>query len=613
MIGLSAPLFLVALPPLAGLLVFAYLRHGRGKKLTVASIMFLRKLPRISSARRKVHIPWKLILELACLSLLLLGLAGLYREQIGRRIVLVIDNSLSTGALLRSSGTSVLTAALKQAHTELDQLDSQALLTVVTTSPLSRELNPTPVDVTQAHALVSTVEAGYGSDGLEGILARYLGDPQIDQLMVFSDRRVQGEQSTKRLKLFNPLSSDDSRQNIAITNLNLFDSAPTRIGVEVSLNSYANQSFNADLLFQSVLLSGELQDLGRQNISLNAHATQVVRFPNIGDSKAIKVSLVSAKDATTQALNALPDDDSGYLTRELSGAKILLIGPLSPQVLGLEGLRGLKFNWLDSKTLTTTALQAGMKTARGAIFHRVTPPTLPPMPSLFIAPPADSSLFPPTKESPGGPVARWNGTHALLKYINLATLSLKRSATFSLPPWGEQLLSLPQGVVLFAGETQGNRYAVSGFELLPFEGKSSPVLSIMTLNMFNWLFNASANTTSLEPGSIVPQMDSTASVNLLPMNRELKIEQNVPQPGVLVLTNKNADSKLYAYNFFSAAESDLENTAPIGLNLSAESVKSSRQAQPLKILLALAIIALLAAELAFRLYALRSQAKKVAA
>ena len=611
MIALTSPLVLAALPPLAGLFIYAYLRHGRGKKVTVASVMFLRKLPRISSARRKLHIPWKLILELTCLALLLLGLAGLYREQLGTRVVLVIDNSLSSGATLRANGETALAASQRRAQQELGELDTRALVTVVATSPVNRELNPTPITSTQARELVTKMEPGFGSDGLEGILARYLGDPQVDRLLVFSDRRIQGEQSTKRLQLFNPLSSDDSRQNIAISDLNLFESEAGRFGVEVTLNSYAKQSYSGELLLQSVLLSGELRDLGKQRVSLGAHSNQSVRFSSIEDAKAIKVSLVSSKDVSLQAQNVLPDDDYGYLTREVSGANILLVGPLSAQALGLEGLRGLKFNWLDSKSLSAAALEAGLKNARGVIFHRVTPATLPDKSSLFVVPPSDSTLFPPNKDSQGGPVARWNATHPLLKYINLATLSLKRSATFSLPPWGEQLLSLPQGVVLFGGETRGNRYVVSGFELFPFEGKTSPVLSIMTLNMFNWLFNASGNTTSMQPGALVPQMDGALSANLLPSNHEIKIGQVVPQPGVLVLTNNKADSKLYAYNFFSAVESDLENTAPISLVLSAESVKSSRQAEPLKMLLALMLVALLGAELAFRLNSLRLHSRKV--
>jgi len=611
MIGLSTPLFLVALPPLAGLLVYAYLRHGRGKKVTVASIMFLRKLPRISSARRKLNVPWKLVLELFCLSLLLLGLAGLYREQLGTRIVVVIDNSLSSGALLRANAESVLSAEKRLAQLQLNELDSRALVKVVVTSPVSRELNPKPVGASQAIELVSAIEAGFGSDGLEGILARYLGDPQIDQILVFSDRRAQGEQATKRFQIFNPLSSEDSRQNIAITNLNSFESEATKYGVEVSISSYATSSFSADLLFESVLLSGELRELGRQHFTLSSRSSQTIRFLNLGDAKAIKVSIVSAKDAITQSLNALPDDDIGYLTREKSGANVLLVGPLSPQALGLDGLRGLRFNWLDSKSLTSAALQAGVRTARGAIFHRVTPATLPPIAALFVVPPSDSTLFPPRHEAPGGPVARWNATHALLKYINLATLSLKKSHTFALPPWGEQLLSLPQGVVLFAGETQGARYAVSGFELFPFEGKDSPVLSILSLNIFNWLFNANGNVASLEPGSMVPQMENLASATLLPANHQLKAGEPVAQPGVLVLTSSSAESKLYAYNFFSTTESDLENNPRINIILSAESVKNGKQEQPLKVILALILIALLSTELAFRLYALRNQKARV--
>ena len=611
MIALTTPLVLASLPPLAGIFIYAYLRHGRGKKVTVASVMFLRKLPRISSARRKLHIPWKLILELACLVLLLLGLAGLYREQLGTRVVVIVDNSLSSGALLRANGEAVLAAELRLAKSEISNLDSSALITLISTSPLSRELSSAPVSISQAGQLIEKIEAGFGSDGLDGLLARYLGDPQIDQVLVFSDRRVQGEQISKRLRLFNPLSTEDSRQNIALSKLNLFEGEGGKYGVEALVSSYASQSYNGELLLQNVLLSGETRDLGRQTFTLAPHSSQTVRFATIAEAKAIKLSIVGAKDISSQVLNALPDDDFGFLTREISGTDILLVGPVSAQALGLQGLRGLKFNWLDSKSLTAQALEAGQKNARGIIFHRVAPATLPQKSSLFIVPPGDSVLFPHAKESEGGPVSRWNATHPLLKYINLATLSLKRSTTFSMPPWGEQLLSLPQGIVLFGGETHGNKYVVSGFELFPFEGKSSPVLSILTLNLFNWLFDASGSSTSFEPGALVPQSENVVSINLIPQNLDLKIGQVVPRPGVLVVTNNKGDTELSAFNFFSPTESDLESAAPISLALSADSVKSSRQAEPLKIFLALLLIGLLGAELAFRINGLRVQSKKV--
>lgn len=610
MIALTTPLVLSALPPLAGLFIYAYLRHGRGKKITVASVMFLKKLPRISSARAKLHIPWKLILELICLALLLLGIAGLYREQIGSRVIVVIDNSLSSGAILRSTGRSALEQEKQLALEQLSNLDAQALVTLAITSPVSIELNSIPQSAQSLLESVRNIKAGYGSDGLEGTLARYLSNPEVDQILVFSDRRIQQEQSIKRLQLFNPRKLDDPRDNIAISNFQLFESQPGKFGAEVTVSSYARQSFSADISLQSVLLNSDLKEITRQRLNLAAHSTQTVRFNDISDAKAIRVAIQESNDISTKSLNALPDDDAAFLTRDLNAANLLLVGPVSAQSLGLEGLRGLKFQWLDSKTLSTAALNAALKNARGVVFHRVTPVTLPNTSALFVSPPNDSALFPPLKDSSGGPVAHWNATHALLKYINLATLNLKHSATFALPPWGEQLLSLPQGIVLFAGETQGNKFVVSGFELFPFEGKNSPVLSILTLNIFNWLFASSDASAAFEPGARVPQIDGFKTANLIPLNLDLKLEQIVPAPGILVVTDKDAESKLFVYNFYSSTESDLENTAPITLSLNAENVKSSQQPQSLKNILAVALLALLSFELVMRLRSFTPKARR---
>ena len=57
----------------------------------------------------------------------------------------------------------------------------------------------------------------------------------------------------------------------------------------------------------------------------------------------------------------------------------------------------------------------------------------------------------------------------------------------------KSIINSEQGSILFAGESRGFRFAVLGFEIFPFEGSKTPALSVLTLNLLNWL----ANTRSL--------------------------------------------------------------------------------------------------------------------
>src|SRR6187402_3353415 len=96
-----APFWLIAIPIAAGLLIFAYLRHGRNKQNKISSLYFIKQLsPSIASGRRKMSLPWRLLLELLVLIALIAALSGIFLNNSSQRAILVIDNSLSMAALL---------------------------------------------------------------------------------------------------------------------------------------------------------------------------------------------------------------------------------------------------------------------------------------------------------------------------------------------------------------------------------------------------------------------------------------------------------------------------------------------------------------------------------
>ena len=62
---------------------------------------------------------------------------------------------------------------------------------------------------------------------------------------------------------------------------------------------------------------------------------------------------------------------------------------------------------------------------------------------------------------------------------------------FATPLWARSVINVEQGAVVVAGESHGLRFAAVGVELLPFGGASTPTVSILTLNLLNWLTGGS--------------------------------------------------------------------------------------------------------------------------
>jgi hypothetical protein len=144
------------------------------------------------------------------------------------------------------------------------------------------------------------------------------------------------------------------------------------------------------------------------------------------------------------------------------------------------------------------------------------------------------------------------------------------------PPSATPIITTTEGTVACAGERQGKPYAVIGFELFPFDGSKNPTLSILTLNLFKWLFKAPSQIQGLHPMEPFVLEPSVTAVRMIAPKRagiDVAPSRSViaEYPGVLaVVEDPSQKAVLRAVNIFSAQESDL--LSPPTLNLDTSSV-----------------------------------------
>ena len=152
------------------------------------------------------------------------------------------------------------------------------------------------------------------------------------------------------------------------------------------------------------------------------------------------------------------------------------------------------------------------------------------------------------------------------------------------------MLFSASGPIACAGEEDGQRYVILGFEIFPFDGLRTPTLSIFTLNTFQWLLNATrVGATDIVSTGVVrlpaSDQDVTHEVRMVaPRDQQLAAGRlksvEVHEPGVIVVREMRQGAQreqLLAINSISDQESDLALEMPIQIAPGGVGTKRSAQ------------------------------------
>jgi hypothetical protein len=148
-----------------------------------------------------------------------------------------------------------------------------------------------------------------------------------------------------------------------------------------------------------------------------------------------------------------------------------------------------------------------------------------------------------------------------------------------------------------AGEYDGVRYAIVGFELFPFDGKKTPTLSILTLNLLSWVSQQTGIAAHGAPAGIIPLPPGiTAARYVAPIEERLSILDGrasvyARRPGIIELLSGD-EARLIGVQLPSEAESELTQVSMIELPSADSEPKSKKESESTNLTPWLALLAL---------------------
>ncbi len=561
-LGATTPLLLLGVPLASALLIYVYRNLGKSKRAVVSTLLFLRQLPNRPTSRRKFVPPLQFWIELAALSLLSLAAAGIFLTNAGSSVAVVIDQSLS------------MEAPGKEGLTRIENAKRLAVADVTNSLPTTRfsvfsanssliPLSSSKVSVLEAASIISPLTTLHAEDRLQNHLTSLVNSGQYDSVWAYTDRVLDASSLPSNLRLVSVAGSSVEKPaaNLWLRNIST-KTSDGKTFLTVSVEQVGAPSLAVTL--STFCYESAASEAGRPRMLPDT----VVELPNgVSITKQLgpldfpwSHCRVLATSNSMGASDLLPGDNDGWITSQSESSRVELTSPLSPEQLKIEALLGLSV--ISSLSAQTTQLEASLP----QIVHRSAVSNKPNSSALMVFPPAGPLPWGgQVRESPNRAteISRWDDTHPVLTYINPTLLDIRATRLVDCPPSATALLTTTAGTVACVGEQHGRRYAVVGFEIFPFDGAKTPTLSILTLNLFRWLFERESSSQSARPyESLTLPAGVTEASYLAPDAGTIVVSaQNFiapPRPGVIQLVDPKLATRLVkAVNLFSDHESNL--------------------------------------------------------
>lgn len=605
-LGTSAPWLLVAIPLATSILIYTFRARGSGNTTVTSSLFILSKLPRYLPARKSFSPPLQFWLELAAFLLLSLAAAGLTATSVGKKLALVIDSSTSMSALTPGQSTK-LEEAKRLARADIAREPPTTRFAVFSAHSALHPVTDGAVSSSTASSSLQSIEQAHSPDTLASSLSSLLGDATYDGIWVYTDKKREDSQHAARVRVNSIPFDVVSSHNLWIHSLAVsdIDGKPhLRVEVFSSDDRPSRPNITATCESQSPQESFSLSVISPAVSKPQPATTTLGPLKPSWSSCALTITADPRENA-----DAISLDNTAYIVNNPSSTGILVVSELSPASLGLTRLTNYSF--LPS---TSPSIGEVMKT----IYHRVAPKTLPSSSALVVLPPpgrlpwkgGEALATPQSGPQQNGTmeISRWTENHPILRYAQPQLLSIPSARVLVCPDSATPILYSRYGPLLCAGEENGSRYAIVGFELFPFDGIKSPTLSVLTLNTLTWLF--SQETVNNQNSQLFTKLlnNQTVVERLVPAPRHIEPSQRakaIQNPGIFKLTSasdRDTRVELFATNSLVDEESDIARERTLAISSQPQqSTPAADQDFPLERALAAMALLVLFIDLARRL------------
>ncbi|HEY7318395.1 MAG TPA: BatA domain-containing protein [Candidatus Binatia bacterium] len=541
---------LLALP----LLLIPYLIRRKPKRVVFSSLLLFSE-PKVRAASRplgRLRLPLIFFLQLLLLTLLILALGEPVFSLRASNIAIVLDNSASMQTIEGQQTRFAL--AQGKARGLLNDLGIAGKVDLYLTTPRLERVRGANFQPTEAAAVLmalSPYDLGDTAIDYQRSLGQMAKDRKYDRVFLITDHPAGGQTDTLRV-----ISVGEPKNNLAVTSFNVSHTSLVSSGLEATaeITNYSTKDERV-----KVTLRGGTAMIASRDLSVAAGETARATFAGFPAHPYYEVEI--------DARDALPLDNQRFAVPP--GTQNLRILGVSPKPQALSSLRSIGGVTLD--LIAPEEYDKANRTGYGLeIFHYATPPVLPENPALFVLPPDDNPLVELAKPVARPAVSSWHEPHPLTRYINFALFRPEFSRPLKPRLSGEKIIESAAGTLVFATEQGGFRRAVLGFDIFPYLGRENLPVSVFTLNLLDWFFQA-AGAESRATGTRLTFNAAQQGSFLLTPGRE-KVSLN---PGAnsfastywqgLYQLQRGAQKEFFAVNLKNTNESDLRQPTPIYL------------------------------------------------
>ena len=504
--SLLSPLALLAAAIIGPIIVAMYLLKLRREERTVSSTFLWQRMVRDVEA----NAPWQklrrnllLLLQLLLMLLLILALARPFFRTAGitgRNLIVIIDHSASMGA--SDEPPSRLEAAKQQAIALIDQLPDGGRATVIAAGGEMQVPASATTDRRELRNAINsiTLATGGGSDLSQALtLASALAArEEQSEVAIISDGNVTIPENLKVPATVRYFPIGRSAANVAVSAIALQPSSAGQT-LFVQATNYGDAPTDRRL---DIYLDGALFNAYQLNLAAGRDQSFVADIP----------AQVRVVEARLDGDDGLALDDRAWAVSTLGDAlrvRVISDGNRFLQT-GLSLLPGIVPTFVPTSTTTFTETAAQVPVT---ILDGVVPSVLPPGNLLFIGPTRSTEYFSVTGELEFPSVRPLGGEEPLLRNVSLSEVSVLKTAKIAPGSWARVVVDSDGTPLLVAGEREGRRVVVLGFDLHNSDLPLTVAFPLLLSNMMGYLAPGSgAEAAQLGPGQpLALQVDSSIS------------------------------------------------------------------------------------------------------
>jgi hypothetical protein len=541
---------LLALP----MLLLPYLIRRKPRRVMFSSLLLLLESGAAASSRPwgRVNLPWIFFLQLLLLALLIVALSEPVFSIHPTNVAIILDNSATMQAL--EAGKTRLSLAKAKARSIIDDVGIAGKIDLYVTTPRIVKLSAAPLTSAQAVSSIDALEAydlGDPPVDYNHLLDQLAREHKYQRVYLITDHPARGQTATART-----ISVGRPQANFAVTGFDVRRSSliNTRLEASVEVANYSNQDEKL-----RVIVKGGDRALANRELAVPAGKTVAATFDNIAEQPFYQAEIENR--------DALMLDNRRFAVLPAGRSlRMLAVSPRPKEIASLKSIPGVDIDIIAPSAYgETDASSYGLE-----IFHFATPAALPRNPTLFILPPQDNSLVDLAAPVANITVSNWREPHTLTRYVNFSLFRPAYARPLKPQSAGESIIESANGPLAFAVERRGVRYLTLGFDPLPYLGRANLPMSIFTLNVLDWFFDASIKSQAtgeplalgrIEPGDqLVSPKGETISLTAGYDYFSATFYQGIYE------RRRGGAKELSARNFQDQNESDLRAPTPIDLS-----------------------------------------------